>query len=59
MENKKFFLFVKPVELAFVMICIVIPMEHKEGNLQVLMEIIFWICISGLVRKGLMEEPCG
>ena len=51
MENKKFFLFLKPVELEFVMICILIPMEHKEGNPQVLMEIIFRICISGLVRK--------
>ena len=57
MENKKFFLFLKPVELEFVMICILIPMEHKEGNPQVLMEIIFRICISGLVRKVWQNSP--
>ena len=33
------------------MICILIPMKLKEENLQVLMEIIFRICISGWGEK--------
>lgn len=56
--NHTFSLVFTPVELGCIIIFMLIPMEHKEGKPQVLMEIIPRIYISRLVRKSLTEETC-